>query len=36
LHEIKRVHYETVDDEEAMATFCLLSQKEGIIPALVK
>lgn len=34
LHEIKRVRYETVNDEEAVAAFCLLSQKEGIIPAL--
>lgn len=34
LHEIKRVHYESVSDEEAVAAFCLLSQKEGIIPAL--
>ncbi|WP_283409792.1 tryptophan synthase subunit beta [Anoxynatronum buryatiense] len=29
-----RVRYESVTDEEALAAFCLMSEKEGIIPAL--
>jgi tryptophan synthase beta chain len=34
LHDIGRAVYEPVDDAEAMAAFRLLSQSEGIIPAI--
>lgn len=34
LHDTGRATYEPVDDDEAMAAFRLLSQTEGIIPAL--
>lgn len=34
LHTIGRAEYVTVDDEEAVAAFHLLSRTEGIIPAL--
>ena len=34
LHDMGRVKYEQVDDEEAMEAFFLLSRKEGIIPAI--
>jgi len=34
LHDIKRVEYITATDEEALQGFFLLSQTEGIIPAL--
>lgn len=34
LKDSKRVHYTSVDDEEAIEAFELLSQTEGIIPAL--
>ncbi|WP_461180542.1 tryptophan synthase subunit beta [Virgibacillus kimchii] len=34
LHEIKRVTYTTVTDEEALEAFQTLSKTEGIIPAL--
>ncbi len=34
LHEIGRVHYTVIDDDEAVAAFDLLCQQEGIIPAL--
>ena len=34
LHEIGRVQYETVNDEEAAEAFFLLSRLEGIIPAI--
>ncbi|GAB6072020.1 tryptophan synthase subunit beta [Venenivibrio stagnispumantis] len=34
LHDIKRVEYTTATDEEALQGFFLLSQTEGIIPAL--
>lgn len=34
LHEKGRVHYTSVTDTEALAAFKLLSQSEGIIPAL--
>ncbi|OXU15264.1 tryptophan synthase subunit beta [Sedimentisphaera salicampi] len=34
LKEISRAKYETITDSEAMDAFCLLSEKEGIIPAL--
>lgn len=34
LHEIKRVDYQSVTDEEAVAAFELLTKIEGIIPAL--
>jgi len=34
LHEIKRVKYESITDEEAIFAFFRLSETEGIIPAL--
>ena len=34
LHDLGRVSYETVSDEEAVEAFFLLSKYEGIIPAL--
>lgn len=34
LHELGRVEYETISDEEAVEAFFLLSKYEGIIPAL--
>lgn len=34
LHDLKRVEYSSVSDEDALAAFQLLSQLEGIIPAL--
>ncbi len=34
LHESKRVTYTTITDQEALKAFQLLSEKEGIIPAL--
>ena len=34
LHDLERVHYETVDDEEAMRAFFMLCRYEGIIPAV--
>ena len=34
LHDIKRVHYFGVTDEDAMAALKLVSEMEGIIPAL--
>ncbi|MBN2874421.1 MAG: tryptophan synthase subunit beta [Spirochaetales bacterium] len=34
LHDIKRVHYTSVTDDEAVDSFYELSKKEGIIPAL--
>lgn len=34
LHDIKRIKYEAVTDEEALEAFKLLSRLEGIIPAL--
>ncbi len=34
LHDIGRVQYETVTDEEALEAFMLLSRLEGIIPAI--
>ncbi len=34
LHDIGRVEYVTVDDEEALEAFYLLSRFEGIIPAI--
>lgn len=34
LHEINRVEYEVITDEEALEAFFLLSKYEGIIPAL--
>jgi tryptophan synthase beta chain len=34
LKDSKRVHYTSVDDTEALEAFVLLSQTEGIIPAL--
>ncbi|MEG1886719.1 MAG: tryptophan synthase subunit beta [Oscillospiraceae bacterium] len=34
LHDLGRVTYETIDDEEAMDAFFKLSRLEGIIPAL--
>ena len=34
LHDLGRVTYETVDDEEAMKAFFELSRYEGIIPAI--
>lgn len=34
LHDLGRVKYETVSDEEAMEAFFLLSRYEGIIPAI--
>ena len=34
LQEIGRVKYETATDDEALEAFVLLSQKEGIIPAM--
>jgi tryptophan synthase beta chain len=33
-HDTGRIHYTSVTDKEALAAFDLLSQKEGIIPAL--
>ncbi len=34
LHSIGRVQYTSATDDEALAAFCLLSETEGIIPAL--
>jgi tryptophan synthase beta subunit len=34
LHDIGRIQYDTVSDEEALEAFFLLSRLEGIIPAL--
>lgn len=34
LHETKRAQYRAITDDEAMAAFSLLSQTEGIIPAI--
>lgn len=34
LHDLGRVQYETVDDEQAMEAFFKLSRLEGIIPAI--
>jgi tryptophan synthase beta chain len=34
LKEIKRVHYKSCTDEDAIKAFMILSEKEGIIPAL--
>ena len=34
LHDMGRVKYESVSDDEAMEAFFLLSRKEGIIPAI--
>lgn len=34
LHDLGRVRYDTVSDEEAMEAFFMLSRYEGIIPAL--
>ena len=34
LHDMGRIKYEQVNDEEAMEAFFLLSRKEGIIPAI--
>ncbi|MCF7822334.1 MAG: tryptophan synthase subunit beta [Mariprofundaceae bacterium] len=34
LHDIKRVNYETIDDQECLDAFMQLSRLEGIIPAL--
>ena len=34
LHEMKRVHYVTVDDKEAIEALFMLSRQEGIIPAI--
>jgi len=34
LHEIGRVHYDTVTDKEALDAFFMLSRLEGIVPAL--
>ena len=34
LNTIKRARYENATDKEAIEAFCLLSQEEGIIPAL--
>ncbi len=34
LHELKRVNYQAITDEEALEAFYLLSKLEGIIPAL--
>ncbi len=34
LHEIHRVKYESITDEEAIETFKILTSQEGIIPAL--
>ena len=34
LHDIGRVRYESVTDDEALAAFAALSRLEGIIPAL--
>lgn len=34
LHDLKRINYTSVTDEEALQAFQLLSRKEGIIPAL--
>jgi tryptophan synthase beta chain len=33
-HDTGRIHYTSVTDEEALVAFDLLSQEEGIIPAL--
>ncbi len=33
-HDMGRIHYTSVTDKEALAAFDLLSQEEGIIPAL--
>lgn len=34
LYEVKRVHYDSITDEEALDAFALLCRLEGIIPAL--
>ena len=34
LHDLDRIQYETVSDEEAMEAFFKLSRYEGIIPAI--
>lgn len=34
LHDVGRINYETITDEEAIEAFFLLSKYEGIIPAL--
>ena len=34
LHEMNRVRYTTIDDEEAIEALFLLSRHEGIIPAI--
>jgi tryptophan synthase beta chain len=34
LHDSKRVHYVTVDDQQALEAFFKLSRYEGIIPAI--
>jgi len=34
LHDLKRVHYHSITDRQAMEAVKLLSKKEGIIPAL--
>ena len=34
LHDMGRVRYTTIDDEEAMEALFLLSRNEGIIPAI--
>ena len=34
LHDLGRVKYDTVSDEEALEAFYLLSRLEGIIPAI--
>ena len=34
LKTLKRAQYRTATDDEAINAFCILSQKEGIIPAL--
>ena len=34
LHDLERVHYQPIDDEQAMEAFYLLCRYEGIIPAV--
>ena len=34
LHDLGRIKYDTISDEEALEAFFLLSKYEGIIPAL--
>ena len=34
LHDLKRVEYHAITDDEAVAAFTLMSRKEGIMPAL--